>query len=223
MIAGLRDFPFLRRALFADGYRVIGGISAVCAAVAVSKTTGLQILLPLVAVAFLYLGGKWRDFWRFHRIGRPPLDRSGPSWTFAFWAAAIAYLPLGLVLFGPVSWPAFAVLINIAYAGAKLGCMQIGCCRRYGKNIGERCSLAWCEAALSLAAATVVWVGYSISDAHWLGGLGITFHGAIRCTEYLLRFPYRRLAKQISDPASAGILLLGLIVFVVLWAPIAKT
>lgn len=210
----------------------LGGGVALASLLAPRLGAALALTTAVIWIGALYFGGKWRDFWRFHRIGPAPISRQGPSWTIGFWLATFA-AGLAVAMFGFARPPILAVDLfgalgaatNLAYAGAKAGCAAIGCCRSHSslrKFVGASHPAVWrslaaAEAAVSLGAGLLACLLASISPGI-VGGLALGAHGSIRLGEYFLRMPYRRLERQLTDLASAGILWLSLLVTGLLFA-----
>ncbi len=174
-----------------------------------------QYIIAIIAIlpvsVLLYVGA---------RINLRNLSIQPPSWSKGFFASFISFIACLLILdpyiiihFG---FP-FGLFINVAYLGAKIGCMNLGCCGI--RSIKKRHLFGWrmrprlqsFEVVLTLIILLLGNVLYS-TDHQFLSGFAlIAGHGVLRIFAGTYRFPYKTIGVFLREPSGGGIIMIGLL------------
>lgn len=141
------------------------------------------------------------------------------SWTRGFYLALVGFIFLGWLFnlndLSNYSFP-FGIFINLAYLGAKAGCIGIGCCGI--KSIKDRDIFNWpyrprlqtmeiAATMINLIVLTLIGVIYSEIVA---GGLLIAGHASIRMFAGTLRFPDKNMKDFMMEFSGGGIVAVGI-------------
>ena len=168
------------------------------------------VLIGMVTSLALYSGA---------RIDFKCLSVRPPRWTTGFFVSLFSYIICIYILDKSAvtrHFGSFGVFINIAYLGAKIGCMNLGCCgikcikdkHLFGWSLRPRLqSFEVCATGTILLLGVILFFG---KYEYISGFVLISGHGALRVFAGKYRFHYKKTIDFIKEPSGGGIICTGI-------------